>query len=304
MPGNIFYWVFNMSIAASFTGLLILPIRAIRALPRRASVFLWLVPFARMCVPVGLDSRYSLMSLISRFATKTVVVYSPSEELELSFLNSVTAAEDYFPVTYKTGTLKAVFDTAGIIWLAVSVVIIMFILSQYAAVKKEIKDARPLYDNVLLSDKVRGPAVYGILRPKIVLPDNYDASRSEYILRHERTHIRRADNLLRLLAFFAVSAHWFNPLSWLFLKLLLSDLEQACDESVISRCGADERKHYAAALLDCAESGGIFSSGFGGSGLRARIENILSYRRVTMFSSVCFALFISVIIFILSTNAG
>ena len=304
MPGNIFYWVFNMSIAASFTGLLILPIRAIRALPRRISVFLWLVPFARMCVPVGLDSRFSLMSLISRFATKTVVVYSPSEELELSFLNSVTAAEDYFPLTYRNGTLNTVFNTAGVIWLAVSAIVIAFLLSQYAAVKNEIKDARPLYDNVLLSDKVRGPAVYGILRPKIVLPDNYDASRSEYILLHERAHIRRADNLWRLLAFFAAAVHWFNPLSWLFLRLLLSDLEQACDESVISRCGADERKHYATALLDCAESGGMFASGFGGSGLRARIENILSYRRVTVVSAVCFALFIAVIIFILSTNAG
>ena len=40
MLGEIFYWIFNMSIAASLCGLAVLLIRAIKIIPRRVSVWL------------------------------------------------------------------------------------------------------------------------------------------------------------------------------------------------------------------------------------------------------------------------
>ena len=90
MFGEFFYWIFNMSIIASFTGVIVLLIRSIRAIPRRVSVFLWVVPFLRMCIPVGLNNPYSLMSLISRFTTKTVTVYRPSDGISFSVTNSTS----------------------------------------------------------------------------------------------------------------------------------------------------------------------------------------------------------------------
>ena len=74
MIGQICYWIFNMSIVASFMGLIVLALRKIRLIPHRVSVFLWLIPFFRMTNPLGLNNPYSLMSLISRFTTKTVTV--------------------------------------------------------------------------------------------------------------------------------------------------------------------------------------------------------------------------------------
>ncbi|MBQ9557910.1 MAG: peptidase M56 BlaR1, partial [Clostridia bacterium] len=81
MPGELCYWIFNMSIIATVTGLLVLLIRRIKFIPRRVSVFLWIIPFARMCVPFGLNSRYSLMTLISRVTTRTVTVYQPTDDI-------------------------------------------------------------------------------------------------------------------------------------------------------------------------------------------------------------------------------
>ena len=115
--GRICYWVFNMSIIASFMGLLVLLIRKLKGIPRRIFVFLWAIPFLRMCFPLGINSRYSLMPLISKLTTKTVTVYQPVNELELSYSNVIMQAESYSPFTFKTEFLKTVFEIAGLIWL-------------------------------------------------------------------------------------------------------------------------------------------------------------------------------------------
>ncbi len=114
---------------------------------------------------------------------------------------------------------------------------------------------------------------------------------------------------------FTVCLHWFNPLIWVFWRFFLSDAELACDESVLHRCGKnggpDDRKAYAAALLDAAEVRSISrnscaSALSGGAGrrsrLRTRIERILSYRTLSVFSLICFTLLFTVIACILLTN--
>ena len=304
MLGEFCYWIFNMSITASVTGLLVLLIRRIRFIPRRISVFLWIIPFIRMCVPFGLNSRYSLLTLISRFTTRTVTVYQPTDDIAFSLSNSIMAANDYFPITYKVNTLSRVFEIAGLIWIIGAAAILIALAILYAATKRTVKDSRLLEQNVFLSDKVESPAVYGIIKPRIVLPASYADRELKYVLRHEKTHIRRRDNLWRLLAFAAVAAHWFNPLSWVFLKAFLSDLELACDESALSGYSEAERKEYARTLLDCAESKSLFVSAFGGAKVRTRIENVLSYKQMTAVSAVGSALLILAIIYTLLTNAG
>ena len=126
----------------------------------------------------------------------------------------------------------------------------------------------------------------------------------EYILKHENTHIRRGDNLWRLLGFLTAAIHWFNPLSWVFLKAFLADIELACDERAIAGYGKEEQKEYARTLLACARGKSLFVSAFGGAKVRTRIENILSYKKMTAFSAAGFTVLIAVIIFTLITNAG
>ena len=96
MLGEICYWILNMSIIASFMGLIILLIRRIKFIPHRVTVFLWLIPFIRMTVPFGINSPYSLMSLISKFTTRTVTVFQPADDLAFSFTNSVMADRKEF----------------------------------------------------------------------------------------------------------------------------------------------------------------------------------------------------------------
>lgn len=304
MLGGICYWVFNMSIMASVMGLIVLLVRRIRVIPRRVAVVLWIVPFFRMCIPVGLNSPYSLMTLISKLATRTVTVYVPSEGIELSFTNSIMAAESYSPLTYKVNVLEKVFEIAGLVWIIVALALMTALVILYVTTKREIADSKLLERNIYLSSAVTGPAVYGIIRPKIVLPSGYEEKDLKYVIKHEQTHIKRLDNLWRLLGFAAACVHWFNPLSWVFLKAFLEDLELACDEMAIGSLDADERKNYALALLECTSGKSMLVSAFGGAKVRTRIENVLSYKKMTLFSAAGLAALMIVIIYTLLTNAG
>lgn len=304
MIGEMCYWLINMSIVASFMGLIVLLIRKIRVIPRRVSVFLWVIPFLRMLVPVGINSRFSLMSLTSRLLNDPFRTYQPSEEIDLSFTNTLMAAESYSPITYKTQMLERVFFVTGMIWITVALALIIALTILYVSTKKAVSDSKHMEANIFLSDKVDSPAVYGIFRPKIIIPESYKDIELGFIVKHEKTHIRRLDNLWRILGFVAASIHWFNPLSWIFLKAFLTDLELACDEMAVSGYEAEERKEYARTLLKCSQSKSMLVSAFGGAKVRTRIENVLSYKKMTVFSAVGFTLLVLVIIFTLITNAG
>lgn len=304
MLHEVFYWIFNMSITAALTGVLIMLVRRIKQIPRRLTVFLWLIPFLRMIIPFGLNSPYSLMSLLSKITTKSIVVYQPAEDIAFSMMNSVMAADTYFPITYKVDILENIFGVASVIWIIVSLAILLMLVVTYVTAIYEIKDSTHLRDNIYISEKIISPAVYGIVKPKIIFPVSYKDKDVEFVIQHEKAHIRSRDNLWRIIAFVIVSVHWFNPLCWLFLKEFLADLELSCDERVIAKLGADRAKDYAASLLESKQGTTVFASTFGGAKIRTRIENILSFKKLTWFSFMVFMALIGMIFYVLLTNAG
>jgi bla regulator protein blaR1 len=81
------------------------------------------------------------------------------------------------------------------------------------------------------------PAVDGVLRPHISLPDGIELLLSEHelsaVLIHEATHARRRDNLLRLVHEVGLCLLWFHPLVWITSARLALYRELSCDESVI-----------------------------------------------------------------------
>ena len=304
MLGEIFYWIFNMSIAATICMMPLLLLRLIKKIPRRIFIWLWLVPFIRMCIPVGISSKYGIMALLSKFTTKTVTIVQIGDDSALTMMNHVMGANSYFPITYKVNLLEDLFNIASVVWLVVALAAILALAIIYFVTLGEVKDAKKLKNNIYISDKIKTPAVYGIIKPKIILPIEYQESELNYILMHENAHIKRKDNLVRLLAFIIVCLHWFNPFAWLLLKLLYSDIELACDESVLSNCNETERKEYAYTLLSTAEKTNVFAASFGGSKIRIRIENILSYKKISVFSIVAFSSLIIATCYVLLTNAS
>lgn len=97
-----------------------------------------------------------------------------------------------------------------------------------------------------------GPALVGALRPRIVLPadfdERYDERERELILAHERVHLGRGDAQINALAALLRCLNWFNPLVHFAARRFRFDQETACDAQVIARF-PEARRRYADAML-------------------------------------------------------
>jgi len=302
MLSDMFYWVLNISIMGSIAGLIVLVLRKIKAIPRFAVYVLWVLPLLRLWLPFGIANKYSLLSLLSRFTTKTVVIYEGLPELTTT--NSIMLAKRYFPIEYKTDLLASIFNVASVIWVIVAIAAILTSILLYAFTKSELKSPEHMIDNIYKSNKTTSPAVYGIIHPKIILPAAIACGDIDYIIMHERVHIMRKDNLFRIAAVITACLHWFNPLSWVFLKCCFEDMELACDTKVLKDLSENQTKNYARAIIDCAAGKAFLASAFGGAKTKVRIENILSYKKLTFISSLCLAALVVTIAIIIMTNAA
>ena len=218
--------------------------------------------------------------------------------------NSARATVDgIIPLTYREDLLRDLFRVAGIVWAAVFGLLLLYVFILYFSAMRDLRGAAHLRENLYLSDRVTSPAVYGIFRPKIVLPASTPEADYPMILAHETAHIRRGDNLFRLIAFLSVALHWFNPLSWVFLRYYLSDAEEACDERVLSKLDEEGRRDYARCLLNQAERRAAFPAAFSGAKLRDRVKRIVSYENLTFFSILGCVLLAAALTYFLLTNA-
>jgi beta-lactamase regulating signal transducer with metallopeptidase domain len=301
MLSEMFYWVLNISIIGSVMGIILLLLRKIKKLPRFTVYLLWAIPLLRFWIPFGIANQYSLLNLLSKFTTKTVVVFKGVSEFTMT--NSIMAANSYFPIEYKTNVLENVLSVASVVWAVIAAATILTAILLYFLTKSELKSAALIKDNIYKSDKITAPAVYGIIFLKIIIPTALDDGDIGYIIMHEQVHIRRKDNLFRVVAVITACVHWFNPLSWVFLKCFFADMELACDAKVLKQCSGLQKKEYANAILNCAASKTFFASAFGGAKTRVQIENILSYKKLTLLSAIYFAVLIAAITITLITNA-
>lgn len=297
-----FYWILNMSIIGGITGSLILLLRKIRRLPGFFIYCLWIIPLIRLWLPFGISSKYSVMTLVSEFTTKTVYAFGP-EGIPVTYTNAVMAAKNYFPVIYKTSTLESIFSISALVWAVIFAALIISMVFLYRFTKGEVKGALHVSENIYRMDGISTPAVYGIFKPRIIIPADMPDESLKYVLFHESVHLKRRDNLLRCVAVITACLHWFNPLSWVFLKYFFEDMEIACDAKVLKLLNKDEQNQYALALLNAAAGKTVPVSAFGGPRVKVRINKILSYKKLTLVSGICFSLLAAAIIIVLLTNA-
>ena len=151
-------------------------------------------------------------------------------------------------------------------------------------------------DGTWLVDSIRTPFVYGLFRPKVILPGIQNETVQAFALRHEREHIRCGHHVLKILAFLILSVHWFNPLVWAAFGMFSHDLEVLCDERILRNLTKADRLRYAEALL-------FFTKGkrpamvpqISGGGCKERITRVLEPRKRKR-PVACIAIVIAMII--------
>ena len=106
---------------------------------------------------------------------------------------------------------------------------------------------------LLHSDAEPMPMVWGVLRPRLLIPaeaDDWPADRRWVVLLHELAHVKRWDCATKLLAHVACACYWFNPFCWIAFRLMQREAEAACDDLVLS--SGHRPSDYAQHLLEIA----------------------------------------------------
>lgn len=133
---------------------------------------------------------------------------------------------------------------------------------------------------VLVSPRF-GPALVGVVRPNIVLPEwvlSLDADAQRAIVAHENEHRTAHDPALILVGLIAVVLMPWNPGLWMSWRGLRRAIELDCDERVVRR--GIEGGEYARVLLHAwktARGSWLPSPAFAerASGLGARVEHLM-----------------------------
>lgn len=182
----------------------------------------------------------------------------------------------------------AVVVCVSILWLAGGIVLLGVNTLRFMRLKRKVEVSLLLRDNIYLCDEIQTPFCLGVLRPRIYLPSTLGLEEMEYIILHEKHHIKRLDHIVKLLAFFALCVHWMNPLVWLAFVLAGKDMEMSCDEAVLRNMDRDVRAKYCASLLQLATGKKVFSYthtplAFGEEDPKARVKNIMNYKKPALW---------------------
>ena len=89
---------------------------------------------------------------------------------------------------------------------------------------------------VVVVKKLATPAVFGIFRPVLLMPQGYlrrlTRQDTEHMLLHELAHIKRGDLHMHALYMLVQIVYWYNPLLWLVRRQLHHLRELSCDATV------------------------------------------------------------------------
>ncbi len=325
--GEVFYYVLNMSIMAVLVIFVLFFLRVIaKKWFSKSMVFiLWSFVIFRLLIPISIPSSFSILNffdvtLIRNVPVKTTIPLI-EENISYSFSNIIQQAESYTPITYETPTIGNLFNILGSIWITGIIIFFTVLIILWLNVNKQLcKIPCNDYNNLLAvtsnklkvfpkiqcfySDFLNTPIVAGIIAPKIILPYGLDDSLTKYIFLHEICHIKRQDNLWKLLFLLTACIHWFNPFVWLMVTISIRDIELACDEKVLRNIEDESRKDYAEALLSFSEKPTKLSTAFGNNKLRKRIESIIEYQRISTYMGIIMVVVWSICGIILITNSS
>ncbi|MHC4587475.1 MAG: M56 family metallopeptidase, partial [Planctomycetota bacterium] len=237
----VFDWLLWASIQGSVLIVLIVLIQIILRgkLGIRWHYLLWLLLLIRLAVPWLPESKISIFNLLPRFIQQGKIteafsepqnarcmgfyLYDESEEAQKSEGDSEPALTKFMrmsPMLWFLGVaILSVYVAGGNLhlwWLVTKErpLTDQKVLDLLEDCKSEMSIRIIL--GVVITDKVKSPALFGFVRPRLLLPtgiiDNLSLKELRHVFLHELAHLKRHDIYLGYLVSLLQSLHWFNPM--------------------------------------------------------------------------------------------
>lgn len=272
--------IVGISIGANWLILDVLLLRfLLKKAPRRVICILWAMVAVRLLLPVSLESPVDIIP-----ETTSAI----QEAVDTSLIHPET-------VTFHTGIVTPQEGTSGasassgqsisvipLVWFFGVLLMLSYLALRYVKLRSLVREAAWEKENIWICDAVTTPFILGIVRPKIYLPSGLSGISREYVIAHEKCHLRCKDHWWKPISYLILSVFWFDPLMWIAYFMICKDIEFACDESVIHRYSLPEKKAYSQALLACSANRKLVLAcpiAFGETAVVGRIRNVLNHKK-------------------------
>jgi bla regulator protein blaR1 len=144
---------------------------------------------------------------------------------------------------------------------------------------------------VIESSRVSSPALFGFVRPRLLLPrgtlESLSPQELRHVFLHELAHLQRHDIAFGWLLAFAQALHWFNPIVWFALHRARVDRELATDELALHFAQLGENRLYGETIIKLLDQ---FSSSVPLPAVAGILEDqrqmALRIRQIARFGSV------------------
>jgi bla regulator protein BlaR1 len=289
-------WLARGTLHATVVAALVLLVRALllRQMPPRLLSLLWTILLVRMVLPWAPGSAFSIHNLIGDpWATAWAPGAAPAladagtdalpegVPLGISAGSGHAGAAALPPNADGTSSSGATGIVAAAllptVWLLGALVLAGLTIVINVVHWRRICQAPPVTDTDALcllrqcrrkmgltkdpclveTDRVRNPALFGMIRPRLLLPAGTVTalSRTElrHVFMHELAHLKRRDILLSWVGAALQIVHWFNPLIWFAFRRWRADRETMCDALALAHIPAGESHCYAVTLVSLAE---------------------------------------------------
>ncbi|ACV64190.1 peptidase M56 BlaR1 [Desulfofarcimen acetoxidans DSM 771] len=282
---KIFLSVLNMSLTGTFVIVAITLARLpLKKAPKIISYALWAVAGFRLVFPFSIQSVFSLLPFKAAPIPQDIGMQAiPRINSGIKIVdNAVSAILPAAAPASSVNPLQIWLTIGSYIWLFGIAIMLIYSFVSIVLLKHKLRGTEFIEGNIYEADNLRTPFVIGLFRSKIYIPAGLSDKERRYIVLHEQTHIRRHDHAVKMLAYFVLCLHWFNPLVWIAFILMGADMEMSCDERVMKELGEDIKNAYSLSLVRVAAGHKILNGSplaFGEGGMKERVKNVLNFKK-------------------------
>lgn len=277
----VFYKLLYMSITALSIGVIVMLLR--RFADKRFSPFwkyaMWVLVLVALMLPWRPQSNLAVMNTTERIQevsfrneyTEAQAEYHAAlqeESVQGNLLHE--PSERLTEAKAKADSLHIktlIFDCIiPALWLCGATIVGLFMLFSGLQLGRKIKNSTMPYEmvryenilkncksklgikrrvRIVLQSHVKTPALFGLFRPQIILPEYVESFNDEhlkYVILHELSHLKRGDGIVNTLLLALQTMYWFNPLTWFSFKFIREDMELANDAAVLKGMSKEEQK--------------------------------------------------------------
>ncbi len=280
---RVFDWLLWTTIQGSVLIVLIVLIQLIlrRRLPVRWHYLLWALLLIRLAVPWLPESKWSIFNLVPQSIQHGRIIESFSQSRRADpmdfYMYGRFASAPQTTNESEAASVRFV-RMLPFLWLVGTVLIAGYISMRSIGLWWIVKRERPVTDSeildlledckmqmgvqtilgVVVSDRIKSPALFGFIRPRLLLPqgmlETFSHEELRYVFIHELAHLKQRDIYLGWLMALLHIVHWFNPLMWFAFGRMRADRELACDRLAISTMGPDEPPKYGRTIVSLLDS--------------------------------------------------